>query len=144
MKKYTGTLHFSYDKIKTEDLEFFAYEFPGEEILLSTATEEFSCVCPWSSLPDFANLKIQYVPDKRCAELKSLKMYVVSFRDVGIFHEHATNRIHNDLWALLKPKYLKVVLEYKNRGGFVTTSTKERGSYAQDKRDIRPDHSRRG
>ena len=127
MKQYKGKMNFGYEKIKTAELEYFPYEYSGENILFFTETDEFSCVCPWSSLPDFANLEIEYIPNKRCVELKSLKIYVVSFRDVGIFHEHAVNRIFNDLWKLLEPQYLQVIMKYKNRGGFITTSQKCRG-----------------
>lgn len=127
MKQYTGKTKFGYERIKSEILEYFPYEYPGEDILLSTYTEEFSCVCPWSELPDFATLRIEYTPQSRCIELKSLKMYIVSFRDIGIFHEHATNRIFEDIQKLLKPVWLKITLEYKNRGGFITTSMREGG-----------------
>ena len=125
MKEYTGKINFGYEKIQKEQLEFFPYEFKGEDITLKTVCEEFNCLCPWSGLPDFATLKIEYIPNERCIELKTLKFYVVSFRDVGVFHEHSINIIFNDLAEVIKPKYLKVGLEYKNRGGFVTTSEKE-------------------
>ena len=126
MKKYTGVVNYNYDKIQRDILEYFDYEFPGEDILLQSVTEEFNCLCPWSDLPDFANLRIEYIPNKRCIELKSLKLYIVSFRHVGIFHEHSVNVIFDDLARVLEPKSLKITLEYKNRGGFVTTSQKSK------------------
>lgn len=102
-------------------LETFAYEGPGQEIV--TETNEFSAVCPYSGLPDFARLIITYVPAGKCVELKSLKYYVVSYRSVGIFQEHATARIAEDLFRLLTPGSLTVRTVYNVRGGFETTCT---------------------
>ena len=75
---------------------------PSSEIV--TETREFSAVCPYSGLPDYATLRIEYVPSDRCIELKSLKYYVTSFRNVGIFQEHATARVAEDLFGVLEPK----------------------------------------
>ena len=102
-------------------LETFPYEGPEQEIV--TETSEFSAVCPYSGLPDYAKLSIAYVPFDACVELKSLKYYVISYRNVGIFQEHATARIAEDLFMLLKPKRLTVRTVYNVRGGFETTST---------------------
>jgi len=102
-------------------LETFDYEGPAQEIV--TETGEFTAVCPYSGLPDFARLVISYVPDRRCVELKSLKYYVTSFRNVGIFQEHATARIAEDLFRLLAPRKLSVRTVYNVRGGFETTCT---------------------
>lgn len=102
-------------------LETFPYQGPDQEIV--TETGEFSAVCPYSGLPDFARLTITYVPRASCVELKSLKYYVTSFRNVGIFQEHATARIADDLFELLKPKRLTVKTVYNVRGGFETTCT---------------------
>jgi len=102
-------------------LESFAYEGPRQEIV--TETGEFTAVCPYSGLPDFARLRISYVPDRTCVELKSLKYYVTSFRNVGIFQEHATARIAEDLFRLLAPRALSVQTVYNVRGGFETTCT---------------------
>src|SRR6476646_3286927 len=102
-------------------LETFPYAGPEQEIL--TETREFSAVCPYSGLPDFATLTIRYVPSDRCVELKSLKYYVMSFRSVGIFQEHATARIADDLFRLLRPRRLTVTTLYNVRGGFETTCT---------------------
>ena len=102
-------------------LETFAYEGPRQEIV--TETGEFTAVCPYSGLPDFARLRISYVPDRTCVELKSLKYYVTSFRNVGIFQEHATARIAEDLFRLLAPRALSVQTVYNVRGGFETTCT---------------------
>ena len=100
-------------------LETFPYAGPEQEIV--TETREFSAVCPYSGLPDLATLTIRYVPSDRCVELKSLKYYVVSFRNVGIFQEHATARIAEDLFRLLQPRRMVVTTLYNVRGGFETT-----------------------
>lgn len=100
-------------------LETFGYQGPDQEII--TETSEFSAVCPYSGLPDFAKLTITYMPDALCIELKSLKYYVTSFRMVGIFQEHVTARIAEDLFRVLAPKRLTVRTLYNVRGGFETT-----------------------
>ena len=100
-------------------LETFGYDGPAQEIV--TETGEFSAVCPYSGLPDFARLIITYVPHDKCVELKSLKYYVTSYRSVGIFQEHATARIAEDLFRLLTPRSLTVQTVYNVRGGFETT-----------------------
>jgi len=102
-------------------LETFGYEGPDQEIV--TETSEFSAVCPYSGLPDFAKLTITYVPRSKCVELKSLKYYVTSYRNVGIFQEHATARMAEDLFKLLEPQRLSVRTVYNVRGGFETTCT---------------------
>ena len=102
-------------------LETFPYEGPEQEIL--SETNEFSAVCPYSGLPDFARLTVSYIPTARCVELKSLKYYVISYRNVGIFQEHATARMAEDLVKLLAPKRLTVRTVYNLRGGFETTCT---------------------
>ena len=102
-------------------LETFGYDGPEQEIV--TETREFSAVCPYSGLPDYALLRITYTPSDRCIELKSLKYYVTSYRSVGIFQEHATARIAEDLFHALRPARLSVTTVYNTRGGFDTTCT---------------------
>ena len=102
-------------------LETFGYEGPAQEIV--TETSEFSAVCPYSGLPDSARLTITYVPRSTCVELKSLKYYVLSYRNVGIFQEHATARLAEDLFRALAPQSLSVRTVYNTRGGFDTTCT---------------------
>ena len=102
-------------------LETFEYSGPDQDIV--TETREFTAVCPYSGLPDFATLTIRYMPSDRCVELKSLKYYVTSFRTVGIFQEHATARIAEDLFKLLEPRMLQVSTIYNVRGGFETRCT---------------------
>jgi 7-cyano-7-deazaguanine reductase len=102
-------------------LETFPYTGPEQEV--TTVTPEFSAVCPYSGLPDYATLTISYTPSDRCVELKSLKYYVTSYRNVGIFQEHATARIADDLFRMLAPRRLVVSTRYNVRGGFETTCT---------------------
>ena len=109
------------EQIDVAVLETFDYEGPAQEIV--TETGEFTAVCPYSGLPDFARLTITYVPQSRCVELKSLKYYVTSFRNVGIFQEHATARIAEHLFRLLAPRSLSVRTVYNVRGGFETRCT---------------------
>jgi 7-cyano-7-deazaguanine reductase len=107
------------EAIDVSMLETFEYDGPRQEIV--TETREFSAVCPYSGLPDYALLTIRYVPSDRCIELKSLKYYVTSYRSVGIFQEHATARIAQDLFKVLEPQTLTVSTVYNVRGGFETT-----------------------
>jgi len=107
-------------------LETFEYAGPEQEIL--TETREFSPVCPYSGLPDFATLRIAYVPGDRCIELKSLKYYITSYRNVGIYQEHATARLAEDLQQALAARRLTVTTIYNVRGGFETTCVVEVGT----------------
>jgi 7-cyano-7-deazaguanine reductase len=107
------------EAIEASILETFPYQGPEQEI--TTETSEFSAVCPYSGLPDYATLTIRYTPSDRCVELKSLKYYVISYRNVGIFQEHATARIAEDLFRVLAPRRLVVSTRYNVRGGFETT-----------------------
>ncbi len=109
------------EAIDVDVLETFPYDGPRQEIV--TETDEFSAVCPFSGLPDFATLIIAYVPGACCVELKSLKYYVTSYRNVGIYQEHATARIAEDLFRVLAPQSLSVTTVYNVRGGFETSCT---------------------
>lgn len=115
----------SEDSIDRQCLLAFQYEFPEQESEVSIDTDEFTAVCPWTGLPDYGVLYINYVPWQSCIELKSLKYYLLSYRDVGIVQEHAANRILNDLVALCQPRRMKVTLDYKIRGGIHTAVTAE-------------------
>jgi 7-cyano-7-deazaguanine reductase len=84
---------------------------------ITLSTEEFTCVCPMTGQPDFAKIKIQYIPDKKIVESKSLKLYLWSFRNEGVFHEHVTNIILDDLVAALQPRWCRVTAEFSVRGG---------------------------
>jgi len=105
------------DVIDVAVLEAIPFEYPGSETEVVYETEEFTAVCPWTGLPDFGTLTITYVPQDKLVELKSLKYYLNSFRNVGILQEHAVNRILNDLVALLEPVSMTVEAEYRERGG---------------------------
>jgi len=109
------------EQVDVAVLETFDYAGPDQEII--TETDEFSAVCPYSGLPDFAKLTIRYMPAAKCIELKSLKYYITSYRNVGIFQEHATARIAEDLQRVLEAKWLEVKTVYNVRGGFLTTCT---------------------
>ena len=105
------------EAIDAQCLLAFQYEYPEQESRIDIDTPEFTAVCPWTGLPDYGDLRISYVPADSCVELKSLKYYVLSYRDVGIVQEHATNRILKDLVALCQPRSMKVSLDYRVRGG---------------------------
>ena len=104
----------------SKELDFFENPKPERDYEIRFDCPEFTCLCPKTGQPDFAAIKISYVPDERCVELKSLKLYLWSFRDEGHFHEAVTNRIADDLLALLSPRRLSVVGEFYVRGGIKT------------------------
>jgi 7-cyano-7-deazaguanine reductase len=114
-----------FDGAKPDLLESMPYQYEGKDIDVNIETAEFTCLCPWTGLPDFALLKISYVPSKNVVELKSLKMYLQSFRMMGIVHESAVNRISEDLIALIKPKKLTIEMGFGIRGGLKTTVKRE-------------------
>ena len=108
------------EKINSDFLETFPFDSPDQYIM--TETDEFSAVCPFSGLPDLAYVKIEYYPTGgKCIELKSLKYYFVSFRNVGIYLEGATQRIYNDLKNVLDIEKIRITTVYNTRGGFDTT-----------------------
>ncbi len=111
------------DAIDAAILEAIPFDYPGSATEVVYRTEEFTAVCPWTGLPDFARLAIDYVPRDRLVELKSLKYYLTSFRNIGILQEHAVNRILNDLVRLLEPIEISVEAEYRERGGIKGTAT---------------------
>lgn len=117
------------DAIEADILECFDYEYAGKpvgkDMEIVTTTDEFTSVCPFSGLPDFARVTITYTPGKHCVELRSLKYYLLSYRDVGIWYEHLVNRMVEDLAAAIKPRKLKVVIECKARGGLSSTVSAE-------------------
>lgn len=110
-----------------EVLETFPNPKPGRDYEIDFECPEFTCLCPKTGQPDFATIRIVYVPDQQCVELKSLKLYLWSFRDVGAFHERVTNDICDDLVALLQPRRLTVTAEFKVRGGITTKVTCRHG-----------------
>ena len=106
--------------IDAEVLETLPFEYPGTATEVVYETEEFTSVCPWTGLPDFGRLAITYRPKERLAELKSLKYYLTSFRNVGILQEHAVSRILEDLVRLLEPESMVVEAWFNERGGLRT------------------------
>jgi 7-cyano-7-deazaguanine reductase len=104
-------------------LETFANPNPERDYHIRFSCPEFTCLCPMTGQPDFATIDIDYVPDKLCVELKSLKLYLWSYRDEGTFHEAVTNKICSDLVAALSPRRLTVTGRFNVRGGIETTVT---------------------
>jgi 7-cyano-7-deazaguanine reductase len=102
-------------------LETFPNHNDKRDYVVTLQTEEFTCVCPKTGQPDFAKIKIQYIPAKKIIESKSLKLYLWSFRDEGVFHEHVTNIMLDDLVAALQPRWCKVSAEFAVRGGIGIT-----------------------
>ena len=113
--------------IEARALETFTYEYPGKDIVINIDTDEFTAVCPWSGLPDFATIRIDYIPRNVIIELRSLKYYLLSYRNIGIYQEHAVNRILEDLVRCAKPKWMKVSADYRIRGGVHTVASREHG-----------------
>ncbi len=111
-----------YEAIQPDRLETFAYEFPGKRTEIVIETDEFTAVCPWSGLPDFAKITITYVPRRAILELRSFKYYLYSYRNVGIFQEHATQRILADLARSVRPIEMRVRTDYNIRGGIHTVA----------------------
>jgi 7-cyano-7-deazaguanine reductase len=107
----------------SKDLQTFPNPAPQRDYEIAFDCPEFTCVCPMTGQPDFATLRIRYVPDELCVELKSLKLYLWSFRDEGHFHEAVTNRILDDLVALLHPRRMSVEGDFAVRGGIHTVVT---------------------
>ncbi|MBI5545671.1 MAG: NADPH-dependent 7-cyano-7-deazaguanine reductase QueF [Deltaproteobacteria bacterium] len=110
----------------SKDLQTFKNPAPDRDYEIAFDCPEFTCLCPMTSQPDFAHIVIRYVPDGLCVELKSLKLYLWSFRNEGAFHEAVTNRICDDLFSLLAPRSITVVGEFNVRGGIGTKVTVER------------------
>lgn len=102
-------------------LETFPNPKPEADYTIRMSIPEFTCLCPKTGQPDFATLELEYVPDRACVELKSLKNYIWSFRDQGAFHEAMTNRIADDLAGATNPRYLKLTARFNVRGGIYTT-----------------------
>ena len=104
----------------SKELETFANPNPGRDYTIRIRVPEFTCLCPKTGQPDFATLYLDYVPDRQCVELKSLKLYVWSFRNEGAFHEAVTNRILDDLVRATAPRFMRLTAEFGVRGGIYT------------------------
>jgi len=104
----------------SKKLETFANPAPSRDYIIETETAEFTCLCPKTGQPDFADISIRYIPEKLCVELKSLKLYLWSFRNEGAFHEAVVNKILDDLIEAIKPRFMEVTGDFKIRGGICT------------------------
>lgn len=115
----------------TPSKEIETFENPNKDrnYVIKCETPEFTCLCPKTGQPDFANIEIEYIPDEKCIELKSLKLYLWSYRNEGAFHEAVTNKILDDLVAAAKPQWMEVKAEFFVRGGIETTITATHGDY---------------
>jgi 7-cyano-7-deazaguanine reductase len=114
-----------FDRVTTSVLETMPYEYSGKDINVRIETGEFTCLCPWTGLPDFAYIIINYTPDESVVEFKSLKLYLQSYRMVGMVHESVVNNILSDLVKTLKPKEMYVNMEFGIRGGLTVTVSAE-------------------
>lgn len=121
---YEG-LQKSVRSLKTPKIEVWENQYPDRVYTIRIETPEFTCICPKTGLPDFADIIIEYSPRRSCVELKSFKMYTIFFRNVGIFHEHFTNRILEDLVRACNPRWAKITAVVNPRGGITTTVTRE-------------------
>jgi 7-cyano-7-deazaguanine reductase len=108
------------EEMKLFPLETFAYKYVGNETRISFTCPEFTAICPFSDFPDFATIKIEYVPNERCIELKSLKLYINSFRNVKIFHEHVMNKILEDFVRACDPVAVDIEGDFNVRGNIKT------------------------
>lgn len=121
---YEG-LQKSIRNLKTPKIEVWANQYPDKVYTINLEIPEFTCICPKTGLPDFAAIKIEYSPKKYCVELKSLKMYAIFYRNLGIFHEHVVNRILEDFVKVCNPRWMKITGIFNPRGGISTTVTSE-------------------
>ena len=106
-----------------QTLETFENLHPGRDYTIEIVAPEFTSVCPKTGQPDFGTITLSYTPDARCVELKSFKLYLQKFRNEGIFYEHVTNEIFDDLAAVLEPRRMKLVAAFTARGGITTSVT---------------------
>ena len=107
-------------ELKTPSIETWVNQYSDKDYTIEITNLEFSAICPKTGLPDYATICIKYVPDKDCVELKSLKEYFVSYRDVGIFHEHVVNKVLEDFVAACQPRKAEVIGDFNIRGGMRT------------------------
>jgi len=114
--------------LPSKELEVFPNPKPSRDYTIHIESPEFTCLCPKTGQPDFATLKLEYIPDQFCVELKSWKIYLWSFRNEGGFHEDLTNRILDDLVAALKPRFMRLTADFNVRGGIYTTIVAEHRS----------------
>jgi len=132
MKKQAKTKKSTYEglqkdirKLKAPTIETWRNQYLDKEYKINLEISEFTCICPKTGLPDFATIYIEYSPDKLCVELKSLKMYFIAYRNVGVFHEHLVNKALDDFVTACRPRQAKVRGEFNVRGGIKTTVNAE-------------------
>ena len=111
--------------LKAPAIETWKNQYPDKDYTITIDIPEFTCICPKTGLPDFANITIRYIPDALCLELKSLKMYTIFYRDVGIFNENVVNKILEDCVKACKPRSMEIAGEFNARGGIKTTVNAE-------------------
>ena len=111
--------------LKMPDIEVWDNQYSDRDYVVDLTIPEFTCICPKTALPDFALIKVSYKPAKLCLELKSLKLYLVEYRQVGIFHEHLVNKLLDDLVRACRPRWMRVEVLMNPRGGIGTTVTAE-------------------
>ncbi len=114
------------------EIEVFENQFPNRDYYITHVNEEFTSVCPKTGLPDFGTITIEYIPDKICIELKSLKYYFLDFRNKGIFYESVINEILDDMVKACEPRFMKVTGEFTTRGGIYSTVVAVHDNEQQD------------
>jgi 7-cyano-7-deazaguanine reductase len=112
-------------QLKTPEIEVWENQYADREYVVELEIPEFTCICPKTGLPDFAVVEITYSPRQYCLELKSLKYYMIFYRDIGIFHEHLVNKILDDIVRACQPRWAKIAVVMNPRGGIATTVTAE-------------------
>jgi 7-cyano-7-deazaguanine reductase len=132
VKKSKSHRHSSYEglqedvrDLKTPGIEIWKNQYPDKSYTICLDIPEFTCICPKTGLPDFAAIRIEYSPDKYCIELKSFKLYAIFYRNLGIFHEHAVNKILEDFVRACQPRWAKITGVFNPRGGITTTVMRE-------------------
>ena len=125
-KSYEG-LQGRIRKLKTPAIDTWNNQYPDRDYVIKIDIPEFTCICPKTALPDFASITIEYIPDRLCIELKSLKYYTIFYRDVGIFNENVVNKFLDDLVKACSPRWMKISGEFNARGGIKTTVGAEWG-----------------
>ena len=108
-------------QIEMPNIETWQNQYADKEYTIDITISEFTAICPKTGLPDFAEIQISYVPNERCVELKSLKEYMFAYREIGIFHEHVTNRILDDFIKIASPKKINIIGDFHPRGGIKTS-----------------------
>ena len=138
MKKISAyeSLQKNIRKLKTPGLEVWKNQYPDKLYAIRIDIPEFTCICPKTGLPDFAEIAIEYSPGKYCIELKSLKMYTIFFRNLGIFHEHLINKMLEDFLRAAKPRWAKITGRFNPRGGITTTVTRSWGRFSPQGRSV--------